>query len=321
MGLSDLFKPKWKHSDPEVRKEAIEKINDQAILAEIARMDNAKDVRLEALKKLESQVILAEIAVMDNDGFLCEVAIRKLIDQDAIELVARTAKQSHIRDLAFAEIRNATLRSEIELSRMLAKQVPLAWKWNDNQQSTSFLEWIVASRLPQRHCQAEEALHQGHLLRWLRDSGAMDLADWVTKKYYYSITQKSFLHAASYLCCGKMHQTEVNSCICKLCGGEYHSFSHVQCQRCQVQLPREYSGERFTHHYIPEYEALLGQRTERWCKDCDSRQTFVFVRHFSDGPARYGDVCTNHDDYDDLNPRFCRPPVRTGHRLTGAKKT
>ena len=39
MALSDLFKPKWKHSDPNVRKAAILNITDQKVLAEVAKND------------------------------------------------------------------------------------------------------------------------------------------------------------------------------------------------------------------------------------------------------------------------------------------
>lgn len=37
MSILDLFKPKWKHSDPDKRSEAIEIISDQALLADVAK--------------------------------------------------------------------------------------------------------------------------------------------------------------------------------------------------------------------------------------------------------------------------------------------
>ena len=40
MGFFDLFKPKWKHSNPEIRKAAIDKITDQSILADILKNDS-----------------------------------------------------------------------------------------------------------------------------------------------------------------------------------------------------------------------------------------------------------------------------------------
>ncbi len=39
MTLLNLFKPKWKHPNPEVRLKAIKKLKDQKILADIAKKD------------------------------------------------------------------------------------------------------------------------------------------------------------------------------------------------------------------------------------------------------------------------------------------
>ena len=52
MALSDLFKPKWKHSNPDVRKAALVNVIDSKILAEIAINDKDWSVRIAAIKKI-----------------------------------------------------------------------------------------------------------------------------------------------------------------------------------------------------------------------------------------------------------------------------
>ena len=39
MGLTDLFRPKWKHSDSSVRRAAVKELDDQAALAYVAKND------------------------------------------------------------------------------------------------------------------------------------------------------------------------------------------------------------------------------------------------------------------------------------------
>jgi len=52
MSLADLFRPKWKHSKPCVRLDAIKALTDQAALAEIAKTDSDPEVRDAAAKRL-----------------------------------------------------------------------------------------------------------------------------------------------------------------------------------------------------------------------------------------------------------------------------
>jgi hypothetical protein len=43
--LSDLFVPRWQHSNPEVRKKAIQKMTDVSLLAQISEKDEDAGVR------------------------------------------------------------------------------------------------------------------------------------------------------------------------------------------------------------------------------------------------------------------------------------
>ncbi len=56
MGLMDIFKPKWKHSDPEIRILGVNKLSDQAMLAEVAKGDEDYLVRETAVDRIEDQL-------------------------------------------------------------------------------------------------------------------------------------------------------------------------------------------------------------------------------------------------------------------------
>lgn len=53
MGLFDRFsKPKWQHEDHFVRREAVEKLDDEEILIQIAKNDDEWTVRSDAVEKI-----------------------------------------------------------------------------------------------------------------------------------------------------------------------------------------------------------------------------------------------------------------------------
>ena len=59
MGFLDLFRPKWKHSDPSVRLEAVKGFttDDAAELAQVVRQDRDPRVRRVALKKIDGKEV------------------------------------------------------------------------------------------------------------------------------------------------------------------------------------------------------------------------------------------------------------------------
>ena len=63
MVIFDIFRAKWKHSNPRVRLEAVEELEDQQTLTEIALKDDDSEVRGLAVKKLKDQQTFAEIAL------------------------------------------------------------------------------------------------------------------------------------------------------------------------------------------------------------------------------------------------------------------
>lgn len=60
MKLRDLFVPRWKHSDPMVRKKAVEKMDNIDLIRHIARTDEHPmvcDTAIAALKRLAGEQI------------------------------------------------------------------------------------------------------------------------------------------------------------------------------------------------------------------------------------------------------------------------
>jgi DNA repair protein SbcC/Rad50 len=60
MKFQDFFVPKWQHSNPEVRKNAVAKLTDTKLLKQIAKLDAEPMVRETALAQLTEQVHLSE---------------------------------------------------------------------------------------------------------------------------------------------------------------------------------------------------------------------------------------------------------------------
>ena len=104
MGLGDLFKPKWKHSDDLIRRKAVEKINDQELIKKIAQTDEHEWVRSEAVRKLLDQKLIAEIAKNDKHWEPRQAAVQMLSEQKLLIEIARTDKEPSVRNSAVEKI-------------------------------------------------------------------------------------------------------------------------------------------------------------------------------------------------------------------------
>lgn len=54
MKLADLFVPKWKSANPEIRMKAVKKMRDISILSQIAERDDDPEVRKSAASRIDS---------------------------------------------------------------------------------------------------------------------------------------------------------------------------------------------------------------------------------------------------------------------------
>jgi hypothetical protein len=104
MGLFNLFRPKWKHSDPDVRVAAANETSDETILIEMAGSDREWFVRHHAFDVLRSrncgQHVYAHLARHAGDEEIRRKAIKKLTDQAVLQEVAAGDKYRYIRDAA-----------------------------------------------------------------------------------------------------------------------------------------------------------------------------------------------------------------------------
>ena len=67
MSIADLFRPKWRHSNPVIRLKAVKNITKQDILAKVAKMDEDHNIRKAAILMLKDDVVLADIAINDRN--------------------------------------------------------------------------------------------------------------------------------------------------------------------------------------------------------------------------------------------------------------
>ncbi|OGR30100.1 MAG: hypothetical protein A2139_11685 [Desulfobacca sp. RBG_16_60_12] len=82
MGFFDIFKPKWKHTNVDIRREAIIQLEDQSILSEIAETDPDEEIRNEAIKRINDPSVLAKILNKDRSTIEKRVAI--LSDEEEV---------------------------------------------------------------------------------------------------------------------------------------------------------------------------------------------------------------------------------------------
>ena len=142
MGIADLFRPKYRHSDVRVRSEAVRALtnDDAAILVQVARTDRDIGIRRLAIEKIHEADVLADIAAAETERSLRDYAgeraaelwqdvacgaddaeaagaaltgIIKLGDQHALVEVAGHAALPAVRKRAFGELRDPRALSEL----------------------------------------------------------------------------------------------------------------------------------------------------------------------------------------------------------------
>ena len=95
MRFRDLFKPRWRRSDPQERLAAVRDLQLEQgrrgrILRELARQDPDLGVREAAVKKLVNQDVLEGIAIKDTAINVRLAALRRLTSEELLTQLART---------------------------------------------------------------------------------------------------------------------------------------------------------------------------------------------------------------------------------------
>lgn len=102
--MLNRFRPRWKHSDPDKRREALEEISDPAILVEMIVSDGEWFVRHEAFAKLRDfdpdQSHYHRLMRESGDEEIRRKAVKVMTDEAELQRVAEQDQYKYIRDAA-----------------------------------------------------------------------------------------------------------------------------------------------------------------------------------------------------------------------------
>ena len=168
MSLLDRIRPKWQHSDPEVRLSAVRQLgkDDQELLIALALEDQDARVRRSAIKRLDDPArlqevseqdpneglrelaaerardILAEVALSNGDPAVCEEALANLSNPRHLASIAICASHRTIQESALGKLSdNKALADVVRKASVLALRKEALRKLGD----VSLLQAIAAS--------------------------------------------------------------------------------------------------------------------------------------------------------------------------------
>ena len=99
--------------DENVRKEAVKKISDESVLADVAKNAPDRDVRKEAVKKIDNNSILADVAKTDSDEGIRIEAVRRIGGGSALVDVAKNALDRDVRREAVKKIDEMSVLADV----------------------------------------------------------------------------------------------------------------------------------------------------------------------------------------------------------------
>jgi hypothetical protein len=114
MSFFDRLRPKWNHSDPAIREQAISGLEDQKQLAKIVGDDPSEAVRLAAVGRLTDQGVLEQLA--GGKTSLALPAMKRLTDPKVILRMAVDAELGVVREMAVDRIEDGAALNRIAAS-------------------------------------------------------------------------------------------------------------------------------------------------------------------------------------------------------------
>jgi hypothetical protein len=111
-----LFRIIQKEKNLDTKKEMLEKIEDQALLAELAKNDNNEEIRKKAADLLDSknwEKLMVKRAQKDLYEYIRETILRELGDQEALAEIAKNDQDNWVRFWAVAKITNQDILVKI----------------------------------------------------------------------------------------------------------------------------------------------------------------------------------------------------------------
>lgn len=115
MGFMDIFKPKYKSSNVEVRKKAVNKLTDSKILSEIALTDEEDEIRRIAIENpnLNDDNLFMKIIENNEDWHILDSALQKISDEKLLADLAKNNSDWRIRRDAVKKIEDETIITDI----------------------------------------------------------------------------------------------------------------------------------------------------------------------------------------------------------------
>ena len=126
----------WKDPAPRmemegiVRQEIVYKLEDQALLAEIARTDPNAQVRREAVYKLDEQTLLAEFEKQDGNAWVRLRVAEGHPDQKLLADIAKNDKDEKMRIVAIRK-----LTDQAALAEIARNDEKKQWRWKDQREA------------------------------------------------------------------------------------------------------------------------------------------------------------------------------------------
>ena len=104
MAIFDLFRPKWKNSDPDVRIAAAQQLEDPSTLTQMAAGDREWFVRHRVFdvirEKFAAQQTYAYLARNSIDEEIRRKAVKLVSDETVLQDIAKNEKYRYVRDAA-----------------------------------------------------------------------------------------------------------------------------------------------------------------------------------------------------------------------------
>jgi len=135
-----LFKPAWKSRNFYKREKAVAKLDDQAILSDIAKNDPALRVREVAIQKLTNTAVLRDIIQTGQVGYVVEAARNRL---EIIEEPLRAQQEKQLLDAVKHTDDQEELFKMLAQARLIDTKMEILEKINDQQ--------ILVKAVAERH--------------------------------------------------------------------------------------------------------------------------------------------------------------------------
>jgi len=111
MAFLDFLRPKWKHSNPAVRKAAVRRLTDARTLEHLAQNDADEEVRTAASARLSG--LIAALARSASEPAARLAAIARLDDSQVLASIARSDSDTTVREAAVEKVHDEALLVDI----------------------------------------------------------------------------------------------------------------------------------------------------------------------------------------------------------------